>query len=83
MNKAIKISKIILKYENDFKGSLKNQYEDDKEFLKDLINNIETDGVNDILEFYRSYLISSNDTNSTVKQRKELTELILILEGQL
>lgn len=83
MNKINKISEIIVKYENDFNGSLKNGYEDNEQFKKDLIEDLQFNGVNEILEYYRTDLVSRNNTNSTTEQRKELKDIILILEGQL
>ncbi|NFL43124.1 hypothetical protein FDB50_15400 [Clostridium botulinum] len=79
-----KISEIILKYESDFNDGLNIQYKDNKdEFLKDLINEIKTNGVHELLEYYNFCLGWKNDTNSTFQQRKKLEDLILILEGQI
>lgn len=82
MNKITTVSEIILKYESDFNGHLKSGYNDDKEFLRDLTEDMKTNEVNEVLEYYRTDLKSRNNTNSTSEQRKELEDIILILEGQ-
>jgi hypothetical protein len=78
----INMSKVnaILEYEMKFNGWLKYFYEKEEEFLNDLNNEVKTNGVSDVLEYYKTYLKSLNDTNSTTEKRMEIKKLISLLE---
>jgi hypothetical protein len=71
----------IINYETKFNGALQHGYQNKEEFKNDLMNSTDKEGFTEILDYYRSYSNSFNNTNSTNKQRKELNDLILILEG--
>jgi len=76
------IVKEIVKYESEFNGGLIFSYKSNiEEFKNDLVNEIHKNGAVEILEYYKTYLNSCNDTNSTERKRKELRDLVLILEG--
>ena len=44
---------------------------------------IQNNKINDILHYYKTDLVSRNETNSTFEQRKSLNAIILELEGQI
>lgn len=81
MSRQILIANAILKYETEFNGSLKNGYKTDKEFLKDITSEIKINGTNELIEYYKTYVVSMNDTNSTSEKRLAIKELILLLDG--
>lgn len=70
------IANTINKYEGMITGSLKAQYESNKEFLNDLINEIKKNGTKNLIEYYKTYSISTNDIN----KKSKIEELILLLE---
>lgn len=74
------VLKEIINYESKFNGGLQFHYEDKEEFKNDLIDTTK-EGFAEILDYYKCYLNSCNNTNSDEEQRKELSDLILILEG--
>lgn len=72
----------VTRFENNFNGGLIHGYKGNtEEFKKDLENSIRKDGANEVLDYYRSYFKSSNSTNSNEEKRKELSGIILMLEG--
>lgn len=74
------IIKEIANYESNFNGGLIHGYKGNiEEFKNDLMKEIDKNGVSEILEFYRTYLNSSNDISEA--KIKKLNDLILILEG--
>lgn len=80
MKKAIVES--ITNYEINYNGELVKGYDKIDEFKNDVMQVIsEKLTLMEIIEYYKSEAISSNDTNSTKEQRKELSELVLELEG--
>ena len=80
MKKAITES--IVNYEINYNGELVKGYDKIDELKNDVMQVIsEKLTLMEIIEYYRSEAISSNDTNSTKEQRKELNELVLELEG--
>ena len=80
MKKAITES--IVNYEINYNGELVKGYDKIDEFKNDVMQVIsEKLTLMEIIEYYKSEAISSNDTNSTKEQRKELNELVLELEG--
>lgn len=80
--KNILIVNEIIKYESNFNGFLLGGYNRNiQEFKNDLIYTIDNEGAGEILEYYKNELSGSNDTNSTKGKRKELSDLVLILEG--
>lgn len=80
MKKAITES--IVNYEINYNGELVKGYDKIDEFKNDVMQVIsEKLTLMEIIEYYKSEAISSNDTNSTKEQRKELSELVLELEG--
>lgn len=84
-NTEMVITKEIIKYDKTLKYSLlRCQYNNDEQELKnDLIGTMkEENGYNELLEYYKNDLISRNDTNSTEAQRKQLSSVVLMLEGQ-
>lgn len=79
---VIAIVNEIVKYESNFNGGLIYGYKGDIEgFKTDLVSSINKDGAKEILEYYNSYLISCDGTNSIEEKRKELYNIILMLEG--
>jgi len=80
MKKAITES--IVNYEINYNGELVKGYDKIDEFKNDVMQVIsEKLTLMEIIEYYKSETISSNATNSTKEQRKELNELVLELEG--
>ena len=80
MKKAIVES--ITNYEINYNGSLIKGYDKIDEFKNDVMQVIsEKLTLMEIIEYYKSEAISSNDTNSTKEQREELNGLVLELEG--
>ncbi len=80
MKKAIVES--ITNYEINYNGSLIKGYDKIDEFKNDVIEVIsEKLTLIDVIDYYKAEITSSNDTNSTKEQRKELSELVLELEG--
>ena len=80
MKKAITES--IVNYEINYNGSLIKGYDKIDEFKNDVIEVIsEKLTLIDVIDYYKAEITSSNDTNSTKEQRKELNELVLELEG--
>ena len=80
MRKAMTES--IINYEINYNGELVKGYDKIDEFKNDVMQVIsEKLTLMEIIEYYKSEAISSNDTNSTKEQRKELSELVLELEG--
>jgi hypothetical protein len=75
-----KLVNAIAEYETKFNGNLKSGYKDNKEFLNDLTNEIESDGTVEILEYYKIDLVSRNNTNSTEERRLALRNLITLLD---
>lgn len=82
LSKELKISNAILDYESKFDGWLKTGYEENKEFLNDLNDEIKKNGTSELLEYYKIHLISMNDTNSTIEKRLEIGNIISLLENQ-
>jgi hypothetical protein len=74
-------AKEIIDFETKFNGALQHGYKDKEEFKNDLMKVIDKEGFSEILGYYKSMLTCYNDTNSSKEQRKELSDLILILEG--
>ena len=70
----------INEYETKFNGNLKYGYECEIEFINDLSNEIKTNGTNEIIEYYKTYLKSMNDTNSTNEKRTAIENLISLLK---
>ena len=73
-----------LNYEVNFNGGLISTYKKDMveykaEFLNDLTKEVKLNGVGEILDYYTTYVISMNDTNSTNEKRLAIKELILLL----
>ena len=80
MRKAMTES--ITNYEINYNGCLIEGYDKIDEFKNDIMNIIsEKITLMDVIDHYKEEIISSNDTNSTKEQRKELSELVLELEG--
>ena len=80
MKKAIVES--ITNYKINYNGSLIKGYDKIDEFKNDVMQVIsEKLTLMEIIEYYKSEAISSNDTNSTKEQREELNGLVLALEG--
>lgn len=80
MKKAITES--IVNYEINYNGELVKGYDKIDEFKNDVMQVIsEKLTLMEIIEYYKSEAISSNDTNSTKEQREELNGLVLELEG--
>ena len=80
MKKAIVES--ITNYEINYNGELVKGYDKIDEFKNDVMQVIsEKLTLMEIIEYYKSEAISSNDTNSTKEQREELNGLVLELEG--
>ena len=80
MKKAITES--IVNYEINYNGELVKGYDKIDEFKNDVMQVIsENLTLMEIIEYYKSEAISSNDTNSTKEQREELNGLVLELEG--
>ena len=80
MKKAITES--IVNYEINYNGELVKGYDKIDEFKNDVIEVIsEKLTLIDVIDYYKAEITSSNDTNSTKEQRKELNELVLELEG--
>ena len=80
MKKAITES--IINYEINYNGELVKGYDKIDEFKNDVMQVIsEKLTLMEIIEYYKSEAISSNDTNSTKEQREELNGLVLELEG--
>ena len=80
MRKAMTES--ITNYEINYNGSLIKGYDKIDEFKNDVIEVIsEKLTLIDVIDYYKAEITSSNDTNSTKEQRKELSELVLELEG--
>ena len=80
MKKAITES--IVNYEINYNGELVKEYDKIDEFKNDVMQVIsEKLTLMEIIEYYKSEAISSNDTNSTKEQREELNGLVLELEG--
>lgn len=79
MDKELLVNKIN-EYETKFNGSLKHGYKDEIEFINDLSNEIKTSGTNEIKEYYKTYLKSMNDTNSTSEKQTAIRNLISLLE---
>ena len=83
MSKKTIILNSILNYETNFKGYLLRVYDNKEEFKKDVVSSL-NEGEKfliDIISYYKNDLVSRNDTNSTIQQRKCLSDLILTLEG--
>lgn len=80
-NKINTIANIILKYEYNFDGRLKHGSKNKKSFSKDIISILRKDWVEEILEYYKNQFISSNNTNSSTQQRKDLYHIVSTLEG--
>ena len=79
MKKAITES--IVNYEINYNGELVKGYDKIDEFKNDVMQVIsEKLTLMEIIEYYKSEAISSNDTNSTKEQREELNGLVLELE---
>ena len=80
MRKAMTES--ITNYEINYNGELVKGYDKIDEFKNDVMQVIsEKLTLMEIIEYYKSEAISSNDTNSTKEQREELNGLVLELEG--
>ena len=80
MRKAMTES--ITNYEINYNGCLIEGYDKIDEFKNDIMDIIsEKITLMDVIDHYKEEIISSNDTNSTKEQRKELNELVLELEG--
>ena len=80
MRKAMTES--ITNYEINYNGCLIEGYNKIDEFKNDIMDIIsEKITLIDVIDHYKEEIISSNDTNSTKEQRKELNELVLELEG--
>ena len=80
MKKAITES--IINYEINYNGELVKGYDKIDEFKNDVMQVIsEKLTLMEIIEYYKSEAISSNDTNLTKEQREELNGLVLELEG--
>ena len=80
MRKAMTES--ITNYEINYNGCLIEGYDKIDEFKNDIMDIIsEKITLMDVIDHYKEEIISSNDTNSTKEQRKELSELVLELEG--
>lgn len=80
MRKAMTES--ITNYEINYNGSLIKGYDKIDEFKNDIMDIIsEKITLMDVIDHYKEEIISSNNTNSTKEQRKELNELVLELEG--
>ena len=80
MRKAMTES--ITNYEINYNGCLIKGYDKIDEFKNDIMDIIsEKITLIDVIDHYKEEIISSNDTNSTKEQRKELNELVLELEG--
>ena len=80
MKKAITES--IVNYEINYNGELVKGYDKIDEFKNDVMQVIsEKLTLMEIIEYYKSEAISSNDTNLTKEQREELNGLVLELEG--
>ena len=80
MRKAMTES--ITNYEINYNGCLIEGYNKIDEFKNDIMDIIsEKITLMDVIDHYKEEIISSNDTNSTKEQRKELSELVLELEG--
>lgn len=80
MKKAITES--IVNYEINYNGELVKGYDKIDEFKNDVMQVIsEKLTLIDVIDYYKAEITSSNDTNSTKEQRKELSELVLELEG--
>ena len=72
----------IVNYEINYNGELVKGYDKIDEFKNDVMQVIsENLTLMEIIEYYKSEAISSNDTNSTKEQREELNGLVLELEG--
>lgn len=80
MRKAMTES--ITNYEINYNGCLIKGYDKIDEFKNDIMDIIsEKITLIDVIDHYKEEIISSNNTNSTKEQRKELNELVLELEG--
>ena len=72
----------INEYETKFNGALKRIYKNEIEFINDLNNEIETNGVNEIVQYYKTYSKSMNDANSTNEKQIAIMNLISLLENK-
>lgn len=84
MNEHIinKLSEMVTGYEVKYNGGLIHGYMNIPDFETDVKEELKYNGVDELLGYYNTYLASSNDTNSTEDQRKELNDIILVLQGQ-
>lgn len=83
MSKKIIVLNSILNFETNFKGYLLNGYNNKEDLKKDIEIALAEDEkiLIEIISYYKFNLVSMNDTNSTIEQRKCLSDLILTLEG--
>lgn len=73
---------VITEYEKKFNCFLISGYSMESDFIKDINHQLSTnEGIKELIQYYKDDLKSKNDTNYTEEQRKELSSIILGLEG--